>query len=45
MIHTIQAGTQPREASIIKADDARSLSATGSITFPRFDTRPNLLAK
>ena len=45
MMHTIQAGIQPREASIIKEVETRTLSAIGSITLPKLDTSPFCLAK
>jgi hypothetical protein len=45
MIHTIQAGTQPSDVIMIKAEDTSSLSATGSMTFPKLDSKPRRLAK
>jgi hypothetical protein len=40
MTHTIQAGTQPSDVIMIMAEDTSSLSATGSITFPKLDSNP-----
>jgi len=45
IMQTIQAGIHPREVSIIKDVETRTLSATGSITFPKLDTNPLCLAK
>jgi hypothetical protein len=44
-MQTIQAGIHPKAVSIIKEVETRTLSAMGSITFPKLDTSPFCLAK
>jgi hypothetical protein len=44
-MQTIQAGIHPKSVSIIKEVETRTLSAMGSITFPKLDTNPFCLAK
>ena len=45
MMQTIHAGIHPSEVSIIKEMETRTMSAIGSITFPKLDTNPLCLAK
>ncbi len=45
MMQMIHPGIQPQEASMMNAEDTRSLSASGSISLPNWDVSPRVRAK